>query len=122
MSLSNHRYFPLLFILLSFFLVLPLQAQRKKKKGDQPAFAPSLYSSLAYREIGPFRGGRAAAVTGVPGQPKLFYFGATGGGVWKTEDGGRQWKNISDGLSFGVVIGAIVAYLLKTNTASTSKT
>jgi len=106
MSLSNHRYFPLLFILLSFFLVLPLQAQRKKKKGDQPAFAPSLYSSLAYREIGPFRGGRAAAVTGVPGQPKLFYFGATGGGVWKTEDGGITYKNISDGY-FGGSIGAI---------------
>ena len=106
MSLGNHRYFPLLFVLLSFFFVLPLHAQRKKKKGDQPAFAPSLYSSLAYREIGPFRGGRAAAVTGVPGQPKLFYFGATGGGVWKTEDGGITYKNISDGY-FGGSIGAI---------------
>ena len=89
MSLSNHRYFPLLFVLLSFFLVLPLQAQRKKKKGDQPAFAPLLYSSLAYREIGPFRGGRSAAVAGVSGNPDLFYFGATGGGVWKTNNGGE---------------------------------
>jgi len=106
MSLSNQRYFPLFFMLLSFFLVLPLQAQRKKKKGGQPAFTPSLYSSLEYREIGPFRGGRAAAVTGVPGQPKLFYFGATGGGVWKTEDGGITYKNISDGY-FGGSIGAI---------------
>ena len=106
MSLNNHRYFPLLIVLLSFFYVLPLQAQRKNKKVDQPAFAPSLYSSLKYREIGPFRGGRAAAVTGVPGQPKLFYFGATGGGVWKTEDGGITYKNISDGY-FGGSIGAI---------------
>ena len=106
MSFKNQRYSPLLFVLLSFILVLPLQAQRKKKKEDQPVFAPALYSSLKYREIGPFRGGRAAAVTGVPGQPKLFYFGATGGGVWKTEDGGISYKNISDGY-FGGSIGAI---------------
>ena len=61
---------------------------------------------MQYREIGPFRGGRSAAVTGVPGEPKLFYFGATGGGVWKTEDGGITYKNISDGY-FGGSIGSI---------------
>ena len=66
----------------------------------------SLYSALEYRLLGPFRGGRSAAVTGVPNKPNLFYFGATGGGVWKTEDGGRKWKNISDGF-FGGSIGAI---------------
>ncbi|WP_024769660.1 WD40/YVTN/BNR-like repeat-containing protein [Aquimarina macrocephali] len=65
-----------------------------------------LYDALEYRLIGPFRGGRSAAVTGVPGKPNLFYFGATGGGVWKTTDGGRTWKNISDGF-FGGSIGAI---------------
>ena len=64
------------------------------------------YDALAYRLLGPFRGGRSAAVTGVPNKPNLFYFGATGGGVWKTEDGGRKWKNISDGF-FGGSIGAI---------------
>ena len=57
----------------------------------------SLYEALEYRLIGPFRGGRSAAVTGVPGKPNLFYFGATGGGVWRTKDGGRSWDNISDG-------------------------
>ena len=61
---------------------------------------------MQYREIGPFRGGRSAAVTGVPGRPKLFYFGATGGGVWKPEDGGITYKNISDGY-FGGSIGSI---------------
>ena len=61
---------------------------------------------MSYREIGPFRGGRSAAVTGVPGKPNLFYFGATGGGVWKTNDGGRHWENISDGF-FGGSVGAI---------------
>ena len=65
-----------------------------------------LYDALEYRLIGPFRGGRSAAVTGVPGKPNLFYFGAAGGGVWKTENGGRSWDNISDGY-FGGSIGAI---------------
>jgi len=65
-----------------------------------------LYSALEYRLIGPFRGGRSAAVTGVPGKPDLFYFGATGGGVWRTTNGGREWENISDGY-FGGSIGAV---------------
>ncbi|PTX45124.1 photosystem II stability/assembly factor-like uncharacterized protein [Christiangramia gaetbulicola] len=65
-----------------------------------------LYGALEYRLIGPFRGGRSAAVTGVPHKPNLFYFGAAGGGVWKTENGGRSWENISDGY-FGGSIGAI---------------
>jgi len=69
-------------------------------------YDPALFDALNYREIGPFRGGRSAAVTGVPGKPNLFYFGATGGGVWKTNDGGRHWENISDGY-FGGSIGAI---------------
>lgn len=66
----------------------------------------SLYSGLEYRLVGPFRGGRSAAVTGVPGKPNLFYFGSTGGGIWESKNGGREWKNISDGF-FGGSIGAI---------------
>ncbi|MCP9199380.1 glycosyl hydrolase [Gramella sp. GC03-9] len=69
-------------------------------------FNEKLYDTLEYRLIGPFRGGRSAAVTGVPGKPNLFYFGAAGGGVWRTKDGGRSWENISDGY-FGGSIGAI---------------
>ena len=65
-----------------------------------------IYDALEYRLIGPFRGGRSAAVTGVPGEENLYYFGAAGGGVWKTENGGRSWENISDGF-FGGSIGAI---------------
>ncbi len=61
---------------------------------------------LEYRLIGPFRGGRSAAVTGVSGQPDLFYMGTTGGGVWRTTNGGGTWENISDGF-FGGSIGAI---------------
>lgn len=84
----------------------PIHSQRKKNNQTEPEYPKELYSSLEYRLIGPFRGGRSAAVTGIPGEPNLFYFGATGGGVWKTTDGGRTWENISDGY-FGGSIGAV---------------
>jgi len=64
------------------------------------------FSPVEWRHIGPFRGGRSAAVTGVPGKPNLYYMGATGGGVWKTSDSGQSWENISDGY-FGGSIGAV---------------
>lgn len=86
--------------------IAPVQSQRKKKTQTTPEYPKELYSSLEYRLIGPFRGGRSATVTGVPGEPNLFYFGATGGGVWKTTNGGRTWSNISDGY-FGGSIGAV---------------
>ncbi len=90
-----------------FLIPFTFQAQRKKKSDQVTvSYSEDLYSSLDYRLVGPFRGGRSAAVTGVPGEPNLFYFGAAGGGVWKTLDGGRTWSNISDGY-FGGSIGAI---------------
>ena len=66
----------------------------------------ALFESLQFRSLGPFRGGRSAATTGVAGNPMLYYMGAAGGGVWKTEDAGSSWENISDGF-FGGSIGAI---------------
>ena len=66
----------------------------------------SLYKALKYRNIGPFRGGRSAAVAGIPGNKMVAYFGGTGGGVWKTKSGGSNWQNISDDF-FGGSIGAV---------------
>lgn len=97
-----------LFTLLLFFVVHPSLAQRKKRNQDKntQVYPQETYASLQYRSIGPHRGGRSAAVTGVPGKPNLYYFGATGGGVWKTEDGGQTYENISDGY-FGGSIGSV---------------
>jgi photosystem II stability/assembly factor-like uncharacterized protein len=57
---------------------------------------PSLYSGLRWRMLGPFRGGRVNAVTGVPGRPATFYFGSVGGGVWKSANAGRTWTPVFD--------------------------
>jgi len=65
-----------------------------------------LFSKMKYRLVGPFRGGRSAAVAGSYQNKNTFYFGATGGGVWKTTDAGSNWKNISDKY-FGGSIGAV---------------
>src|SRR5215813_332861 len=57
---------------------------------------PSLYSGLRWRMIGPFRGGRSNAVSGIQGQPNVYYFGSVGGGVWKSTNGGETWEPIFD--------------------------
>lgn len=93
---------------------LPAFSQKNKNKttagqapvAAAPAFSESFYNALEWRCIGPLRGGRSAAVTGVAGRPNLFYFGSTGGGVWRTTDGGRSWENISDDF-FGGSVGAV---------------
>src|ERR687893_121466 len=72
-----------------------------------PAESQNPLRPLAYRLIGPFRGGRVAAVAGVPSQPFVYYFGATGGGVWKTTDGGVNWEPVSDGFFKTGSVGAI---------------
>jgi photosystem II stability/assembly factor-like uncharacterized protein len=95
-------------ILILLLFVLPfatLHAQKSKKQAnkqvtpvvDTTTFNADLYKGLKWRNIGPFRGGRSNAVCGVPGNDKLYYVGYTGGGLFKTENGGITWVNISDG-------------------------
>ncbi len=84
-------------------------AQKKKAEPQVPVkpSPDSLFSNLKWRNIGPFRGGRANAVSGVVGNDQKFYAGYTGGGLWTTEDGGINWENISDGFFTVGSIGEI---------------
>ena len=68
---------------------------------------PELFSGMEYRNVGFSRGGRATAVTGIPSQPFTFFMGSTGGGVWKTDDAGNTWNNLTDGQIKAGSIGAI---------------
>lgn len=90
-------------VVLTILTFLP--ATSGAQSPDSEAWQPVL-DSMEYRLVGPFRGGRSCAVTGVAGRPFEFYFGSTGGGVWKTTDGGTSWENISDGY-FGGSVGCV---------------
>ena len=86
------------FLRFSFACLLPLIA------AAQP---PDLLKELRFRLIGPFRGGRSVAVAGVPSEPNVYYFGASGGGVWKTTDSGATWAPVSDRQFQTASVGAI---------------
>jgi photosystem II stability/assembly factor-like uncharacterized protein len=86
------------------WLAINVDAQRRQST----ATPTDTLKVLQWRSIGPFRGGRSTAVAGVASQPMVFYFGGTGGGVWKTTDGGINWEPVSDGSVFGTgSVGAI---------------
>lgn len=93
-------------ILLVFSFSLSF-GQKKKKATKNSDTSSIVYNDLKWRNIGPFRGGRSVASTGVVNAASTFYMGSTGGGVWKTEDNGMHWKNISDGFFKTGTVGAI---------------
>src|SRR5438093_3279383 len=72
-----------------------------------PAYDPALFSSLTWRSVGPLRGGRSIATAGSPSRPLEYYFGATGGGLWKTTDGGLTWRVVTDGQLHSSSVGAV---------------
>ncbi|MEC7752970.1 glycosyl hydrolase [Roseivirga sp. UBA1976] len=85
------------------------QAQKRKKNKTEPngpMYASELYNAMEFRLVGPFRGGRATAVAGVVQDPMTYFMGATGG-VWKTENAGESWFNVSDGFFNTASVGAI---------------
>ncbi len=88
-------------LLMTTLIVFATQSHAQKLKNTPSAQASSfnaeLYKGLKWRNIGPFRGGRSNAVSGVIGKENEYFTGYTGGGVWKTDDAGIVWRNISDG-------------------------
>jgi photosystem II stability/assembly factor-like uncharacterized protein len=100
----------LLLILVLSTSFSPSHSQKRKKSNSTETefvYDEKYYDALRWRNIGPFRGGRATTATGVVGQPQVYYFGATGGGVWKTTDAGHRWENVSDGFFKTGSIGAV---------------
>ena len=95
-----------------FFLVLLCFEGNAQKKSttttstNSVSYDQSLYSGIRWREVGPFRGGRSGTVTGVRGNPNVYYFGTVGGGVWKTEDAGQTYEPLTDSY-FGGTVGAV---------------
>jgi hypothetical protein len=93
----------LLSIVVLCFFVTQLSAQVPQSSDDYN----TTFKTVKWRSIGPFRGGRSVAGTGVVGDSKTYYMGTTGGGLWKTEDMGISWRNISDGYFKTGSVGAI---------------
>src|SRR5436853_7504797 len=85
-----------LYITSTFFTKRLLAATSDYSSTDALGEIDALSSGLRWRMLGPFRGGRVAAATGVPGRPNEFYFGAVNGGVWKSIDAGRVWMPVFD--------------------------
>ena len=92
-----------LFLAICLFVSTSVKVNAQKKSNK---VSEQYFNATKWRNIGPHRGGRSAAVTGVPGKANLFYMGSTGGGVWKTSDAGNTWSNISDGF-FGGSVGSV---------------
>jgi len=112
--LSGLAFFPLLILLSN---TSPAQKNSPEKKGAEPTAQttakpedkePSkdedpLFKGMKYRLVGPYRGGRSLTASGIPGDPTTYYFGATGGGVWKSTDGALTWMPVFDKEGSGAI-------------------
>jgi photosystem II stability/assembly factor-like uncharacterized protein len=102
-------------VLLLALCAVGVNAVHAQPRRAQPPAGPSAaltldttdFRALSWRNVGPTRGGRAVAITGIPSQPLTYFGGMTGGGVWRTDDAGISWRNISDGWFRSGSIGAI---------------
>ena len=85
----------------------PVAVSAQQSSSQAPTIGAETLKGLAWRSIGPLRGGRSITISGVKGRPKEGYFGATGGGLWKTTDGGESWAPITDGQIHSSSVGAL---------------
>ena len=95
------------FLILSFLFIGTFGAFSQDSENTDSSEPNTFFKPLKYRNIGPFRGGRSVAACGVVGDQLTYYMGTTGGGLWKTEDAGQYWKNISDGYFKTGSVGAV---------------
>ena len=100
-------FFKLLLVILPVSLVAQKKSNTVKPVINKTTNDSAYYNPLIWRNVGPMRGGRSVTSTGVAGQPFTYYMGTTGGGVWKTEDAGQSWNNISDGFFKTGSVGAV---------------
>ncbi len=108
MDSLNFKKFLLVILSVCVMLsVLPLDSYGEQAASEAKRIDSSAYQAMRWRCIGPYRGGRVTAVTGIPSRPYTYYFGACGGGVWKSEDGGLNWSPISDGYFKTGSVGAV---------------
>ena len=92
-------------MLLGVFFLLPTTST--SQTADQATIDSKYFDQLEWRNIGPNRGGRSLGCSGSPGRPNEYYFGATGGGLWKTTDGGNTWNAVTDGQVTSSSVGAV---------------
>ncbi len=103
------QFYQSVFLVLFLFSFLTASAQRKVKSTTETdtSIPKDFYEQLEWRNIGPYRGGRSLGAAGSPGRPYEYYFGATGGGLWKTVDGGTEWFPVTDGQVTSSSVGAV---------------
>lgn len=96
-------------IIFTFFFLagFSLHSQEQSNSSTSKTIPASFYEGLEWRNIGPNRGGRSLGSAGSPSRPNEYYFGATGGGLWKTVDGGTEWKPVTDGQVTSSSVGAV---------------
>ena len=104
----NSKYLQLiLFLVFSIYNTGFAQKKSDKKATEAKPLSKDFYENLEWRNIGPVRGGRSLGSAGSPGRPNEYYFGATGGGLWKSTDGGNEWKAVTDGQITSSSVGAV---------------
>jgi photosystem II stability/assembly factor-like uncharacterized protein len=101
------RFMPILTAVFLFVLLAPGDRPAAQAVPDPGIYPDSMFSGLRWRNIGPNRGGRSIAVAGSTSRPLEYYFGATGGGIWKTTDGGTTWRPVADRFLKTSSVGAL---------------
>src|SRR6266702_4604374 len=96
LGFSRRAHVPVASFLFLFPILLPAAPFPPPTPGPAGAIDEKLFKGMQWRQIGPFRGGRALTIEGVPGEPDTYFFGAVAGGVWKTTDGGTNWTPLFD--------------------------